>query len=299
MRAASVSLTRRQLFMLPTRHGLLFALVLLVLFLAAVNYSNGLAYLLVFLLAAMAIVSMFYTHRNLLHLRIGPGSCPPVFAGQDAQVGVCLYNDGARARLGVGIKQTKTFVARVDLPALQSLCIDLTVPTQQRGYVYAPSFIVYTRYPLGLLRSWSRRIELDLRCLVYPRPGPSRPLVTTGESQGSQLTGTGTGDDDFIGLRGFYPGDSPRHVHWKAVARGQGMYTKQFGGADGGLVWLDWDALPGMDTEARLSQLCRWVLDAEQTETHYGLRLPHQTITPARGSQHQHRCLAALALFHD
>jgi uncharacterized protein (DUF58 family) len=159
--------------------------------------------------------------------------------------------------------------------------------------------VVYTRYPLGLLHSWSRRIELDLCCLVYPRPGPWRPLVTTGESQGPKVTAAGAGDDDFIGLRGFYSGDSPRHVHWKAVARGQGMYTKQFGGADGGLVWLDWDALPGMDTEARLSQLCRWVLDAEQTETHYGLRLPNDTIVPARGFSHQHRCLAALALFHD
>jgi len=298
MRAASVSLTRRQLFMLPTRHGLLFALVLLVLLLAAVNYSNGLAYLLVFLLAAMANVSMFYTHRNLLHLRIGPGVCPPVFAGQDAQVGICLYNDGPRPRLGIGIKQTKALVARVDLPALQNRCINLTVPTQQRGYVSAPPFVVYTRYPLGLLRSWSRRIELDLRCLVYPRPGPSRELPTTSESHGSQLTGTGTGDNDFIGLRGFYPGDSPRHVHWKAVARGQGMYTKQFGGADVGLVWLDWNTLPGMDSEARLSQLCRWILDAEQTGVHYGLRLPGQTIMPARGFQHQHRCLTALALFH-
>ncbi len=299
MRAASIVLTRRELFMLPTRHGLLFALMLLVLLLAAVNYANGLAYVLLFLLAAIAVVSMLYTHRNLLHLRIGPGACPPVFAGEDARIGVCLYNDGQQARFGIGVRQDRTLLARVDLPAQQNVCVYLTVSTRKRGYVYAPSFLVYTRYPLGLLRSWSRRLALEQRCLVYPHPGPSHPLVATGAAQGSALSAIGPGDHDFIGLRGFYPGDSPRHVHWKAVARGQGMHTKQFGGTEGGMVWLDWDALPGMDTEARLSQLCRWVLDAEQIAAQYGLRLPGRTIMPGHGLQHRHACLEALALFHD
>ena len=48
----------RQVFILPTRHGLLFMLVLVALALAAVNYSNALAYLLTFLLASMAVVLM-------------------------------------------------------------------------------------------------------------------------------------------------------------------------------------------------------------------------------------------------
>jgi uncharacterized protein (DUF58 family) len=103
--------------------------------------------------------------------------------------------------------------------------------------------------------------------------------------------------DDFLGLREFRAGDSPRHVSWKAAARGRGMLSKQFGGGYRSSVWLDWEQLPDLDEERRLRQLCRWVLDCEQAGVLYGLRLPQQMLAPACGEEHQHRCLAALALF--
>ena len=40
----------------------------------------------------------------------------------------------------------------------------------------------------------------------------------------------GRGSDDFASLRPYHAGDSLRHVHWKALAREQGLVTKQFGG---------------------------------------------------------------------
>jgi uncharacterized protein (DUF58 family) len=60
---------------------------------------------------------------------------------------------------------------------------------------------------------------------------------------------------------------------------------------------LDWDALPGLDGEARLSQLARWVLLAERGTASYGLRIPGKEIAPARGEAHSHECLRALAVF--
>lgn len=59
---------------------------------------------------------------------------------------------------------------------------------------------------------------------------------------------------------------------------------------------LDFALTPGQP-EARLSQLCRWILDAEQSGVSYGLRLPHLIIPTAIGITHQRRCLEALALF--
>ena len=75
------------------------------------------------------------------------------------------------------------------------------------------------------------------------------------------------------------------------------MLSKQFGGGYRSSVWLDWEQLPDLDEERRLRQLCRWVLDCEQAGVLYGLRLPQQMLAPACGEEHQHRCLAALALF--
>ena len=75
------------------------------------------------------------------------------------------------------------------------------------------------------------------------------------------------------------------------------MLTKQFSGEAAQEIWLDWEGLPGMDTEARLSQLTRWVLDADRDGLSYGLRLPGLQHPPASGLEHKHRCLQALALF--
>ncbi|MFN3786578.1 MAG: DUF58 domain-containing protein, partial [Thiothrix sp.] len=62
-------------------------------------------------------------------------------------------------------------------------------------------------------------------------------------------------------------------------------------------LWLDWQALPLLDCEARLAHLCRQVLACQQQQRSFGLRLPHQVIAPSQGAAHQARCLQALALF--
>ena len=297
-RVAHIVLGRRQLYMLPTRHGLLFALVLATLLLAAINYSNGLAYALAFLLASIATMSMLHTHRNLAGLRITAGPCPQVFVGQQAEFTICLENVSGPDRLGIVIEHDKNEVAQLNLWAQQQRCITLTLPARQRGLLAAPVFRVSTQYPLGLLYSWSRRIALDQHCVVYPQPAAHRPLVFSGSAK-PHHAGNYPEGDDFIGLRDYRPGDSPRHISWKIVARGQGTYTKEFGAGRHTTTWLDWNDLPGLDTEERLRRLCRWVLDAEENGVFYGLRLPNYEVPPGSGFQHCHCCLNQLALFQE
>ena len=62
-------------------------------------------------------------------------------------------------------------------------------------------------------------------------------------------------------------------------------------------VELDYEALPGLDAERRLEQLCRWVLDADKAEVDYSLTLPGLAINRGRGPAHRRRCLEALARF--
>jgi uncharacterized protein (DUF58 family) len=82
------------------------------------------------------------------------------------------------------------------------------------------------------------------------------------------------------------------------LARGGEAAVRSYSGAASQPEWLDWSALAGMATEARLSQLCRWVLDTEAGYPRpYGLRLPGVEISPARGAQHRARCLRALASY--
>ena len=293
----SVILGRRQLFMLPTRFGLLFAALLVVQLLAAINYSNGLAYALTFLLGSLAVVSMLYTHRNLLRLRLSASACAPVFADEIATFRIHLTNDSDTPRFGIAVMNGKKEIARVDIPARGSADVNLSVAAVKRGWLMLPELIVTTQFPLGLLYSWSRRLALHHSCLVYPRPAHPTPLQTLAVESLEAVSGLKAGGDDYIGAREFHPGDSPRHVDWKAVARGESWHVKQFGAGYQATAWLDCDTLEGFDTETRRAVLTRWVLDAEHDGMLYGLRLPEQTLNPSNGEAHQHECLKRLALF--
>ena len=104
-------------------------------------------------------------------------------------------------------------------------------------------------------------------------------------------------DEDFAGLRTFHAGDSLRRVAWKAYARGQGLHVKMYAGTSVASHLFDWDSLPGLGVEARLSQLCRWIEDAHAEGRAFGLKLPDMELPANIGPAHRQRCLTALALY--
>lgn len=295
--AAGHTLGLRSLYILPTRHGVLYAAVLFVMLVAGVNYGNGLAYGLAFLLAGIGLVAMLKTHRNLHGLRLAPGVARPVYAGEVVRFGVRLENLEGPVRPSVALDAGGPAV-RTQVPAGASVAVELPVRSARRGYLRLPPVSVRTRFPLGLWHVWSRRLPLAQRCLVYPCPASPETVVrlTDRAPEGGSAPGEG---DDFAGLREFRRGDAPQHIAWKAVARGQGWYTKEFGGASAAPAWIDWNAFPHLDREARLSVLCRLVLQAEEQSTVYGLRLPTGDIEPDHGEAHRDRCLRELALFPE
>lgn len=295
--AGDVAIGSRSIFILPTRHGIVFGLILLALLLAAINYGNALAYLLSFLLASMAVVSLLHTQRNLLGLTVTVTGADPVFAGEAAAFHVCLANPG-RERLALRVESRGLAGAHLDLPAGDTRCVALALPAARRGWLDCPPFILASHYPLGITRAWTRRIRLPARCLVYPRPAATSAVGRAEAVEGEGTSGARRDGDDFAGLRSYQPGDSPARISWKTLARGQGLHTKDFSAPAAESVWLDWDAFAPHDTETRLSLLTRALLEAEDDGLVYGLRLPGRRLDPDNGAVHRGRCLEALAL-HD
>lgn len=290
-------LGRHKLYMLPTRLGMILSIILFAMLLTSVNYNNSLAFMFTFLLGAMAFVSMLYTHRNLAGLGVQAGPCEPVFAGESARFAVLLSNDGDLPKLGLRLHHRGHEVARVDIQAGTSQTAMIPVPAPQRGRLEMPEMVFSSDFPLGIFFSWSKKMKFGQHCLVYPCPTGELPFSFALDRRRYQDCGTRTEGDDFLGLRAYRPGDPPRHIHWKAVARGQGLLTKEFGGAGQDTVSLDWDLLAGMDNEARLSQLCRWVVDAHSANLRYSLRLPGINLAIGHGDAHRRRCLNSLALY--
>ena len=292
-----VVLVHRRVFILPTGQGVLFALFLALMLAGSMNYNLSLGYVLTFLLATMAIVSILHTFRNLVHLRVFPGKPAAVFEGENAGFPVHLESHDAVPRLSIGVRpKAGGEPVYADVPPCGVGQVILRVPAPRRGWLRPGLLRVTTRFPLGLFYAWSN-VELDTRCLVYPKPDASRlplPMLEPRSGTGSEF---GAGEEDFAGMRPYRPGDSPRHIAWKAVAQERGLLTKQFSGQGEAELWLDWNLAAGLDTEARLSRLTRWVLDAHRADATYGLRIPGTVVAPDRGEAHREHCLQILALY--
>jgi uncharacterized protein (DUF58 family) len=285
----------RRIYILPTRYGIGYAFLLLLMLVGSINYASNLGFLLTFLLVGMGLITMIHTWRNLVGLELSAGRAQPVFCGQDCCFSIQLKNHRAGPRPGIQLQTGRESPAATDLEGRASASLTLSQATRWRGEAPLSRVTVSTRYPLGLLRAWAY-VELDARCLVYPAPGPRVPWSGVTDYRHSPKGDRGVGADDFVGLRPYRPGDAPHHINWKALAREQGLQTKQFGGDRSEQLWLDWNQTEG-DTEARLRALCRGVLDACEQQLDYGLRLPDTVFGPGRSQAHRRRCLAALARF--
>jgi uncharacterized protein (DUF58 family) len=291
----TVVLNQRRIYILPTRRGLGFALVLVLMLLGDINYTLSLGYILTFLLATTGGITMLHAFRNMAQLEIRAGYVEPVFAGEQAHFVFHFHNPGTLTRYQLHLHDDDGRLTVFDLPAQRSTPVEFAIPARQRGWLDSGRLSLHTEFPLGLFHAWSY-LHFDVRCLVYPKPCAPQPLPASSAQDGTGKA-FATGDEDFSGLRNYVTGDAMPRIAWKALAREQGLQVKQFSTPQGHSLWLEWSQLPNIAPERKLELLTRWVLDAEVRGMRYGLRLPGKELPPAQGQTHRAECLRALALY--
>ena len=294
----TVELSHRRIFILPTRRGLGLLGLIALLLLASAVYQNNLAYLLTFMLTGILLVSILHSFRALLGITLSTAEQDAVFAGDPVLFRIEVRNPSTYARHALTLALKKYPSVSADIVSLGHKKLAIRTMTQQRGWFEPGKLTASTVWPLGIFRAWSPQ-DMSLRVLVYPKPSkrlfPFPHSLSEHEQTGLQQH---RGSEDFAGFQSYSPGDPVRHIHWKGVAKGQGVYLKQYSGGQSGDVCFDWQTTPGDTTENRLGVLCRWVLDAEKRGIRYGLHLPNQHLTANTGAIHHRQCLNALALFN-
>jgi uncharacterized protein (DUF58 family) len=295
--ASRIELDHRRIFILPTRVGGTYALVLFLMLLVSINYQNSLAYGLTFLLLSVAVLAILHTYRNLSGLILSAGSARSVFVGEPVQLRLRLESSG-HGHQAIALGWDSEQLQQTDVGAERLTELDLTLPAVSRGWLRAPRLRVESVFPLSIFRAWSW-LDLEQTVLIYPRPVPGAMPMLKGSQPHEEDEGQTTrkqGVDDYQGLRVYQPGDSRRRLHWKAYSRGQGLLVKDFTELSGNDLCLDFMALGG-DIEERLSRLCYWVLELSQRQQPFALRLPGFLSTVDSGDLHRETCLRALALF--
>lgn len=297
--------TQRNVYILPTGAGWLFAALLTVLLLASINYQLNLGYLLTFLLAGVGLTSMHGTHATLsgLHLQLHTGE--PVFLGEAQAVTLRLQNPGTSPRHGIGLRWQGEPADRwtwADVPPGDTHTVHLRYTPAQRGTQALPRLVLETRFPFGLFRAWS---YLRPASTSFAWPAPETPAPPLPKAQGQDdphdraVPSPAQSGTDVTGVRPYRRGDAPQQLAWKKTAQslagGGGLVSRERSSTARGEWHLDWQATAGLDTEQRLARLCAWVLAADRSGQPWALQLPGQPLDIASGAGHRRRCLDTLA----
>ena len=289
----------------PTGLWLLFGPILGCMWLAAINYSNNLVYGILYLIGSLTFVSLFHTWRNLSALEVDDIRLHSAFAGDEIRIELHLRNPTERniyglffARLEWGTRRAIPLplpaggVLRVD--AADTRTVNLFFPATRRGHYRLDSLLIRSSYPFGLLYA-SSRLRLTGDYFVYPAPRGETLLPELHSSGEHDIPIGPKSGDDFAGVRAYSPGESLRHVDWKAYARGRPLSVKQFTGGDDHELQLDPADLTSLPLEDRLSQLALWIVTAEKEDVPYSLRVGNATLPLGLGPEQARHALEILA----
>jgi uncharacterized protein (DUF58 family) len=287
-----ILLNRRRIYVVPTRFGLVFSAVLLVMLLGALNYNNNPALLLTCLLAAASYQSVFQAFRSIDRVELRALRAEPCHAGGPLRISLYFHIDTRpRHSLRVTVEGMQTVF---DLMPGGNGGVRIELPAAQRGWRRPGRIRVWSEYPFGLFHVWSW-LNPDFVALIYPRleiNAPPLPL-TGGEAEQQATRGAG---DELAMLRDYHPTDPLRSIAWKASARHDKLLVKEFEQRRGREILLDFSLLRGIDRETRIARLARWVCVAETAQVRYALQLPESRLGPGLGPEHRHACLRELAL---
>ncbi len=328
--SAATTLTQRNVYILPTPAGWLYGLLLVALLLGSINYQLNLGHLLTFLLAGAGVVALHATHATIRGLRIGLAG-PSVrqgHVGDALELPLQLVDTQARGALARAVFLGRHGIA-LSWPDAEPLAVD--GPESRAGETEArreaapawtparrgpqawPRLRIETRYPLGLLRAWSFW-RPDGELLAWPAPeADAPPLPAFADHDGAADTPSDVAPaapfqrlaadlPEPDGVRPWRDGDRPSQVLWRRSARlldhGGELLVRDLRPPpppQGRVLHWRQTADLGGDTEARLSRLCAWVLQAERAGLRWALVLPDQALPEGEGASHRLVCLDALA----
>ena len=302
-RTDTLLLTQRNVYIVPSRAGFMFAFTLLVLLLASINYQLNLGLVLTFLLAGSGVVSMHLTHNTLRGLTLHLKPVAGTFAGEAARLEAVLTSPGAE-RFGIGVRVMSGAdapISWINVPAGGQASAHVSFTPATRGLHEVPALSVETRFPLGLFRAWTVW-RPAARGLVYPRPErPAAALPAARPVPGGPAQRGSADGGDTEGVRGYRRGDPLKLVVWKKAAKaleaGGELVSRDTSTSAHQELVLDWRACAALQPEERLSRLTAWTLAAHRAGADFALHLPGLAIERGSGDAQRRRCLEALALW--
>ena len=177
--SAQKTLSHRDIFVLPTRWGLLYALMVVLILLTGINFQNSMVLAVGMFLIAVIILSIIFTYRSLAGLSVIFHGSQPCFASQSAAFEFILDAQES-SRYAIEIGWLPDQFVKVDISAQQPNRVSIDCIGRRRGLFYPGRRLLTTTYPFGLIRAWSWQ-DMEAKALVFPQPIPIAPFPNSHE----------------------------------------------------------------------------------------------------------------------
>ena len=199
------------------------------------------------------------------------------FANKEGKISLEITNDSSATSWAVTLHGDGVSTSLVSLAGEKSTIVHLPYTPPKRGrFIYADCYLE-SKYPLSTARL-TLPIEEVYSGIAYPEP--------KGNSLASFLNEEETyyGEEkEFDGLRAYDGTQKLSHIHWASVAKGE-LAVKLFS-KETHTPNLVFDfTRAGSNDEARLSQLCLWVLECEKRHLPFAITLPKQKLDSTKES---------------
>ena len=294
----------------PTRFGLAYLGVVVLVFLLGTNYQNNIILLFSYLLASLFISVMLHSFYNFSQLRFYSVAKQQGYAEQPLYFVIKITTEKTHYDINAHFtdKALNSQVEKIELCQQGSHELRLVYRTLQRGKHWLGRVTVFSEYSLGLFKSKSI-LDFGHYAIIYPK---AKSLISgqyqlSGQADEPSLDSyqstNSVGTDDFSELKSFVRGESKARTAWKQLAKGQGHYSKHYQAEQSQLHWLKLSEMPSNDVEIQLAYLSFLIGELTASNQSFGLQLSAElsnqsmNISPNSGLHHQQACLTALALY--
>ena len=294
--ASKISLSHRNIFILPTRYGFGFVVTFVLVLIAGINYQNALVHGLAFFMISVFLIAMLQTYRNLEGLCVHQFKTVRGVVGDFVRVPIELTGIPGRDHLAVKIFWPDWVTDQRSSVQSTTEEVQPTLLIPHRGYVLPGRLRLESNFPLGLFCAWSW-LDLDITIIGVPRPikgdRPQNHMIDQQSLRADQNWGLETLGD----IRPYRSEDDRRYIHWRISARRQQLMAQARVAPQPLGQWLSLDDFSGIATEERLGRLAYLVLTDFGLNQSFGLELGGDHLAIGVGAAHQAAALDMLALY--
>ncbi|NNG83188.1 DUF58 domain-containing protein [Acinetobacter sp. ANC 5378] len=269
-------LSQKDILIFIYQQGYLYVVLILITFIAGINYANNLILGFCFLISAILCISFYLTFKQLHELSI------EISVNEIGQVGdhldLQIHFQQPQKQLRYLWIKTDQHLEKVSIAELKQK-ITLSFFTDTRGKFHYPTVQIYAVYPFGLVRAWTYFYLKE-----YSWVAPKAAFYNAENKQHQHSFEPDM--DEFRELRNFKLGDSLQAVSWKQAARGQGLYIKVFEQHnDQPSVAIHYANMPSTEHEEKLSLMMGLIEQCEQLQCSYAVVLPQAELTLGVGAK--------------